>query len=228
MRKIAVGRDDRGVNRLLLNGKPLFQFGPLDQGCWPDGLYTAPTDEALRYDIEMTEEARLQHDPQAREGRAGAVVLLSATSSACSSGRTCPAATTTTPDAESPTSTASSSAMIDALRNHPSIVMWVPFNEGWGQYETEKVRGVGEGARPDAAGEQRQRLDRSRRRRHHRHATPIPAPQARRPRDAARRCSASSAGSACRSTATPGSRRATGAIAASRRLQTSARRTAIC
>ncbi len=38
----------------MLNNKPLFQFGPLDQGCWPDGLYTAPTDEALKYDIEMT------------------------------------------------------------------------------------------------------------------------------------------------------------------------------
>ena len=54
MRKIAVAKDEAGVNRLLLNDKPLFQFGPLDQGCWPDGLYTAPTDEALKYDIEMT------------------------------------------------------------------------------------------------------------------------------------------------------------------------------
>ena len=43
-----------GVNRLLLNNKPLFQYGPLDQGWWPDGLYTPPTDEALKYDIEMT------------------------------------------------------------------------------------------------------------------------------------------------------------------------------
>ena len=47
MRKIAVGPDASGVHRLMLNGKPLFQFGPLDQGWWPDGLYTAPTDEAL-------------------------------------------------------------------------------------------------------------------------------------------------------------------------------------
>src|SRR5262249_38410587 len=54
MRKIAVGKDDKGVTRLLLNGKPYFMTGPLDQGFWPDGLYTAPTDEALKYDIEMT------------------------------------------------------------------------------------------------------------------------------------------------------------------------------
>ena len=54
MRKIAVGKDDKGVTRLFLNGKPYFQVGPLDQGFWPDGLYTAPTDAALKYDIEMT------------------------------------------------------------------------------------------------------------------------------------------------------------------------------
>ena len=53
MRKIALGKDDQGVTpRMLLNGKFVFQVGPLDQGFWPDGIYTAPTDEALRYDIE--------------------------------------------------------------------------------------------------------------------------------------------------------------------------------
>jgi beta-galactosidase/beta-glucuronidase len=54
MRKIALGKDADGIQRLFLNNEPLFQYGPLDQGFWPDGLYTAPTDEALRYDIEMT------------------------------------------------------------------------------------------------------------------------------------------------------------------------------
>ena len=54
MRKIEVRKDAAGVNRLFLNNQPVFQIGPLDQGWWPDGLYTAPTDEALRYDIEMT------------------------------------------------------------------------------------------------------------------------------------------------------------------------------
>ena len=54
MRNISVEKDDSGINRLFLNGKPLFQYGPLDQGWWPDGLYTAPTDEALKYDIEAT------------------------------------------------------------------------------------------------------------------------------------------------------------------------------
>ena len=54
IRDIALGKDSRGFTRMLLNGEPLFMFGPLDQGWWPDGLYTAPTDEALRYDIEVT------------------------------------------------------------------------------------------------------------------------------------------------------------------------------
>ena len=54
MRKSSLGKDDSGVLRLCLNNKPLFQVGPLDQGWWPDGLYTAPTDEALKYDIEVT------------------------------------------------------------------------------------------------------------------------------------------------------------------------------
>src|SRR5206468_12495814 len=54
MRKIAVQPDASGVKRLFLNGRPLFEYGLLDQGWWPDGLYTAPTDAALRSDIETT------------------------------------------------------------------------------------------------------------------------------------------------------------------------------
>src|SRR5206468_7965306 len=54
MRKISLGKDEKGFTRLMLNNKPYFQFGPLDQGFWPDGIYTAPTDEALRSDIEIT------------------------------------------------------------------------------------------------------------------------------------------------------------------------------
>ena len=53
MRKISLGHDANGYARLLLNNKETFHWGLLDQGWWPDGLYAAPTDEALRYDIEM-------------------------------------------------------------------------------------------------------------------------------------------------------------------------------
>src|SRR4029077_17748479 len=51
LRELKVAKDVSGINRLLLNGKPTFQFGPLDQGFWPDGLYTPPTDEAMKEDI---------------------------------------------------------------------------------------------------------------------------------------------------------------------------------
>ena len=53
-RKISIGKDEKGVNRLMLNEKFVFQYVPLDQGFWPDGLYTAPTDDALKFDIEIT------------------------------------------------------------------------------------------------------------------------------------------------------------------------------
>ena len=54
MRCFGTQRDESGMMRLTLNGRPIFQFGPLDQGWWPDGLYTAPTDEALAFDVEKT------------------------------------------------------------------------------------------------------------------------------------------------------------------------------
>jgi len=56
MRKFSIGRDENDIVRLELNNEPLFQFGPLDQGWWPDGLYTAPSDEALAFDVIKTKE----------------------------------------------------------------------------------------------------------------------------------------------------------------------------
>ncbi|MDE5889582.1 MAG: beta-galactosidase, partial [Bacteroidales bacterium] len=56
MRKFSTYRDENGYMRMQLNNRDIFHFGPLDQGWWPDGLYTAPSDEALSYDIEKTKE----------------------------------------------------------------------------------------------------------------------------------------------------------------------------
>lgn len=53
MRKISLGKDSKGITRILLNNKFVFLKGPLDQGYWPDGLYTAPTDNALKYDLQI-------------------------------------------------------------------------------------------------------------------------------------------------------------------------------
>ena len=56
MRKYSIRKGQNGITRLQLNNKDYFQFGPLDQGWWPDGLYTAPTDEALLFDIKKTKD----------------------------------------------------------------------------------------------------------------------------------------------------------------------------
>ena len=140
IRTIAVQRDTAGINRLFLNGKALFEYGLLDQGWWPDGLYTAPTDEALRSDIETTrrlgfnlirkhvkvEPARWYYHAD----KLGVLVWQDMPSGMLSGNQQTP------PDPG--VFAAELEHMIDARRNHPSIIMWVPFNEGWGQHETEK------------------------------------------------------------------------------------------
>ncbi len=147
LRKIAVAKDAHGINRLFLNNQPLFQFGPLDQGFWPDGLYTAPTDEALRYDIEMTKKLgfnlcrkHVKIEP-ARwyywADRLGLLVWQDMPSGDRYIGSRDPDIT------RSPESAANFErelrAMVDGLYHHPSIVMWVPYNEGWGQWDTCRI-----------------------------------------------------------------------------------------
>jgi hypothetical protein len=147
MRKIEVAKDDRGVNRIKLNGKPIFQVGPLDQGFWPDGLYTAPTDEALRYDVEITKQLgfnmtrkHVKVEPDRWYywcDKLGLLVWQDMPSGDKS-------INPDQPDiVRSPESArqydAELKAMIDGLQAHPSIVMWVVFNEGWGQFDTKRV-----------------------------------------------------------------------------------------
>jgi hypothetical protein len=135
LRNIAVRKDSGGVNRLFLNGEPLFQFGLLDQGWWPDGLYTAPTDEALASDIQKTKELgfnlirkHVKVEPARwyyHADRLGVLVW-----------QDMPSGNNKSPDGEA-NFKRELQGVIDTLRSHPSIVMWVPFNEGWGQHKTE-------------------------------------------------------------------------------------------
>jgi len=136
MRKIGLARDSTGVLRLFLNNRPLFQYGPLDQGWWPDGLYTAPTDEALRYDVEMTRRLgfnmarkHVKVEPARWYYHADRLGLLV--------WQDMPSANNRTPASREGFASELEN-VVDALRNHPSIVMWVPFNEGWGQHDTER------------------------------------------------------------------------------------------
>lgn len=136
MRKIDIGKGDDGFVRLRLNGEPMFQMGPLDQGFWPDGLYTAPTDEALRYDIEVTKRlgfnmARKHVKIEPKRwyywcDKLGLLVWQDMPNG----------------DNQSPESKKQFEGelleLIEEHRNHPSIIMWVVFNEGWGQHDTER------------------------------------------------------------------------------------------
>ena len=155
MRKISLGPDRDGRLRILLNNKPYFQLGPLDQGWWPDGLYTAPTDAALRFDIEYTKKIGLNlirkhvKTEPARWyyhcDKLGMLVWQDMPNGNLQPGepnnlRVDPGAPDATRPADSATQfEAELKELIEALRMFPSIVTWVPFNEGWGQYDTERI-----------------------------------------------------------------------------------------
>jgi len=149
MRKISLVKDPNGIQRLALNNHPLFQFGPLDQGWWPDGLYTAPTDAALKYDIELMKQLgfnmarkHVKIEPDRWYYWCDTLGLLV--------WQDMPSGFPThiEPSKDTGFSRTASEAkdfegelkeMIDTLYNHPSVVMWVPFNEGWGQYDTQRI-----------------------------------------------------------------------------------------
>ena len=153
MRKISLGKDDEGHLRLLLNNQPLFQFGPLDQGWWPDGLYTAPTDEALKYDIEMTKKLgfnmirkHVKVEPARWYYHCDKLGMLvwQDMPSGDKHARWDPVGTHNGTEMTRSKESADNydaewKAIIDDLHNHPCIVMWVPFNEGWGQSGTVRV-----------------------------------------------------------------------------------------
>lgn len=147
LRKIEIGKDENGVTRILLNGKPYFQAGPLDQGFWPDGLYTAPTDDALKYDIEITKKLgfnmirkHVKVEPERWyywADKLGMLVWQDMPSGDKSIGPRDPDIKRSPESAKQ--YEAELEAMIDGRRNHPCIVMWVPFNEGWGQFDTKRI-----------------------------------------------------------------------------------------
>ncbi|HEV3118286.1 MAG TPA: glycoside hydrolase family 2 TIM barrel-domain containing protein, partial [Gemmataceae bacterium] len=147
MRKIAIGKDEHEVTRILLNGKFIFQLGPLDQGFWPDGLYTAPTDEALRYDIEVTKKLgfnmcrkHVKVEPERWYYWCDKLGLLVWQDMPSGDRSVAPGKGEITRSPESARQFERElKSLIDAHLNHPSIIMWVVFNEGWGQYDTSRV-----------------------------------------------------------------------------------------
>jgi hypothetical protein len=151
LRDITVGPDTHGVTRLLLNGVALFQYGPLDQGFWPDGLYTAPTDAALKFDIEAVQRMggnmlrkHVKVEPERFYSwcdRMGVLVWQDMPSPFFRNERD----EGVQPMVAAEWKTNFEAEMREMVRergNHPSIVMWVPFNEGWGQNDIEWAKSM--------------------------------------------------------------------------------------
>ncbi len=155
MRKVSIKRDKKDIVRLQLNNKDYFHFGPLDQGWWPDGLYTAPTDEALLYDIKKTKDfgfnmirKHVKVEPArwyTHCDREGILVWQDMPNGNYE----------TSPqwqmrqffNGQEMMRSAESEAdyrkewkeIMDYLYSYPSIAVWVPFNEAWGQFKTPEI-----------------------------------------------------------------------------------------
>jgi len=160
MRKISLGQGKFG-KELFLNNQPLFHYGTLDQGWWPDGLHTPPSDEAMKYDLEVTKQMgfnmirkHIKVEPQRwyywcdklgilvwQDMPSGMVVLPDPDGRRQHHIQHVPA---DGPDLNQRSDHAVQfewelRRMVDQHFNAPCIVIWVPFNEGWGQYDTCRI-----------------------------------------------------------------------------------------
>lgn len=153
MRKYSTARDADGIVRFQLNNKDIFHFGPLDQGWWPDGLYTAATDEALEYDVIKTKDfgfnmirKHVKVEPArwyTHCDRHGIMVWQDMPSG---DGGPVWQMRQYFDGAEwqrSPESEANYrkewKEIMDYLYSNPCIAVWVPFNESWGQFKTAEI-----------------------------------------------------------------------------------------
>jgi Glycosyl hydrolases family 2/Glycosyl hydrolases family 2, sugar binding domain/Glycosyl hydrolases family 2, TIM barrel domain len=138
MRKISVAKDDQGIERICLNNKPYYNLGTLDQGFWPDGLYTAPTDDALAFDIKAikamgfnTIRKHIKVEPARWYYYADSLGMLVWQDMV-------------NPDFELRPGAKEefekeSADILHQLYNHPAITTWVLFNERWGQYDQARL-----------------------------------------------------------------------------------------
>lgn len=147
LRKVSIVKDERGHPRIALNGRPYFQMGPLDQGYWPDGIYTAPTDAALKSDIELMKQLgfnvcrkHVKVEPERWYYWCDKLGLLVWQDMPNGGRNPVGHAKESKPDAETARQfELELQRLITGRFNHPSITLWIPFNEGWGQYDTERI-----------------------------------------------------------------------------------------
>ena len=164
MRKFSVERDENGKKRLFLNGKAYFHNGLLDQGYWSDGMLTAPSDEALIFDIKTAKDMgfnmlrkHIKLEPMRWYYHCDSLGMLVWQDMPSGGTKYNPLAISVPlvtkrhardnkysffgrkdPEGRSQYF-AELREMINALYNCPCIAMWVPFNEGWGQFDAEKA-----------------------------------------------------------------------------------------
>lgn len=145
IRSIGIEKID-GVNRVVLNGKRTYLNSTLDQGYWPDGVYTAPTDEALAWDIQETKDLGFNtirkhikvESPRWYHHADEIGMLVWQDMPAAFTGR----------NAESTSKAVTDQwekelhAMIDQLRSVPSVIGWIPFNEGWSEWDLDATARV--------------------------------------------------------------------------------------
>jgi len=137
MRKIEIKKDANGIDRIFLNNKYIFNLGVLDQGYWPDGIYTAPTDEALRWDIQAiksmgfnTIRKHIKVEPDRWYYWCDKLgMLVWQDMPFCANG---------SQEAKFEYEK-ENKANIEQLYNHPSIICWVLFNEGWNSYDQKRL-----------------------------------------------------------------------------------------
>ncbi len=152
MREVGVRRGPAGHVRMTLNGKVIFHYGPLDQGWWPDGLLTPPSDEAMRYDVDFLKKSgfnmirkHIKIEPRRFYSYCDRVGMLVWQDMPATGGRpfwsklAAAPVEDVWPRDQHQQFVTELKAMVANLRNHPSIVMWVPFNERWGQHETVQI-----------------------------------------------------------------------------------------
>ena len=169
MRKISLGKEKDGIKCIELNNEKIFQYGTLDQGYWPDGLYTAPSDDALKYDIEITKELgfnmirkHVKIEPARWYHHCDKIGMLvwqdmpnGGAISITGDDRDYQGQQLRRDKSSKKHYCQELTSMIKALYNSPSIITWVPFNEGWGQFNTpeviDKIRDLDQSRLIDAA-----------------------------------------------------------------------------
>ena len=156
-KKILMGKDAKREKQVMtLNGKPIYNFGPLDQGWWPDGLYTAPTDEALKFDVVKTKQwgfnmirKHIKVEPARWYYHCDKLGVLVWQDMPCGSdmslqikwtpGQYIASEPVGMSDAAYANYRKELKEMVDALWSYPCVVVWVPYNEAWGQHNTAET-----------------------------------------------------------------------------------------